>query len=133
MPYTSLMLLERQKRENLSFHGSRCNACHFVFFPKARVCPQCGRKDNSQDHKLSRKGVVFTYTREHLYPVPEVPMIMAVVDLDEGGRFFTHLTDCEPEEVHVGMRVELTFRMFHEGGGFYNYSWKCRPVPEERL
>jgi hydroxymethylglutaryl-CoA synthase len=128
MPYTSLMLLDRQKKENLSFHGNRCIGCGFIAFPKSRVCPNCGEKDNFEDHKLSRRGTIFTYTKEHLYPVPEKPMVMAVIDLEGGGRFFTHVTDCNPDEVSVGMPVELTFRMFHESGGFYNYSWKCRPV-----
>jgi len=26
------------------------------------------------------------------------------------------------------MPVELTFRRFHQGDGFYNYFWKLRPT-----
>jgi uncharacterized OB-fold protein len=131
MPYTSLMLLERQKKEILSFHGSKCKRCGWVFFPKGRVCPNCGVKDDFEDKKLSKRGKIFTYTKEYLYPVPDLPMVMAVIDLEEGGRFFTQMTDGNPEEVYVGMPVELTFRLFHESGGFFNYAWKCRPVPKE--
>ena len=103
MPYTSFMLLERQKKENLSFHGNKCKECDWVFFPKSRVCPKCGSKDNSKDIKLSRKGTVFTYTKEYIYPVPDVPMVMAVIDLEGGGRFFSHLTDCDPNDVKIGI------------------------------
>ena len=131
MPYTSFMLLERQKKENLSFHGNKCEECDWVFFPKSRSCPKCGSLDNAKDIKLSKRGTVFTFTKEYIYPVPDVPMVMAVIDLDGGGRFFSHLTDCNHKQVEIGMPVELTFRMFHESDGFYNYSWKCRPTRQE--
>ncbi len=49
MPYTSFMLLERQKGENLRFHGNKCKQCDWVFFPKSRVCPECGAKDDFED------------------------------------------------------------------------------------
>ncbi|MBW1713067.1 MAG: Zn-ribbon domain-containing OB-fold protein [Deltaproteobacteria bacterium] len=131
MPYTSFMLLDRQKRENLNFHGNKCKSCGWVFFPKSRVCPECGAKDDFEDIALARKGKVFTYTKEYLYPVPETPMVMAVIDLDGGGRFFTHITDCDPDQIAIGLPVELTLRMFHKSDGFYNYSWKGRPATQE--
>jgi uncharacterized OB-fold protein len=40
------------------------------------------------------------------------------------------MTDVEASEVKVGMKVEMTFRRLHEGGGFHNYCWKCRPARE---
>ena len=132
MPYTSFMLLERQKGENLRFHGNKCKRCNWVFFPKSRVCPECGAKDDFEDFKLSKQGKVFTFTKENLYPVSDVPMVMAVIDLEGGGRFFTHVTDCDTDKVEIGMPVELTFRLFHESDGFYNYSWKCRPIMEDQ-
>jgi len=47
-----------------------------------------------------------------------------------GGRVMLDMTEIEkPEEnVKIDMPVELTFRLMHEGGGFRNYYWKCRPV-----
>jgi uncharacterized OB-fold protein len=55
---------------------------------------------------------------------------MAVIDLDGGGRYLSQMTDVEASEVKVGMKVEMTFRRLHEGGGFHNYCWKCRPARE---
>jgi len=30
--------------------------------------------------------------------------------------------------IKIGMPVEMTFRRIYEGGGMYNYFWKCRPI-----
>jgi hydroxymethylglutaryl-CoA synthase len=38
------------------------------------------------------------------------------------------LTDAAPDEVTIGMRIEMTFRRLVTAGGVYNYFWKARPV-----
>jgi uncharacterized OB-fold protein len=53
---------------------------------------------------------------------------MVSVDLEGGGRLYTQMTDTDPKTVKIGMKVEMVFRKLHEGGGFYNYFWKFRPV-----
>ncbi|MCZ7530118.1 MAG: hypothetical protein M5U31_07090 [Acidimicrobiia bacterium] len=50
-----------------------------------------------------------------------------MIDLEGGGRIFLDVTDCQPDDVHPGLDVELTFRRIHGGGGYNNYYWKCRP------
>ena len=85
-------------------------------------------KDNFDDYKLPKRGIVFNYTKDHLIPGPIVPTVMVVVDLEGGGRFYSQLTDAGADEVRMGMEVEFTYRRFHEGGHMYNYFWKCRPV-----
>lgn len=133
MPFTSTALLWREYKQNLKLYGSKCNACSFVQYPQRRVCLNCSTKDEMEDFKLSKHGRVFTYTVEHLFPSVDPPLVMAVVDLEGGGRIYLQMTDCYPEVVKVGMLVELTFRILHESGGFYNYYWKCRPIPESSI
>jgi len=53
-------------------------------------------------------------------------MVAVVVDLDGGGRFRCELADAGPDEVAIGMRVELTFRRLLTAGGVHNYFWKVR-------
>jgi len=35
--------------------------------------------------------------------------VLAYVELDEGPRLLTNIEGCEPEDVHIGMRVEVQF------------------------
>jgi uncharacterized OB-fold protein len=81
-----------------------------------------------EEIKLSRRGKVYTFTRDHVFLTPDPPQVMAVVDLEEGGRFYGQMTDCDPKEVKIDLPVELTFRKLHEGRGFNNYFWKSMPI-----
>lgn len=118
----------KELKQNVRLYGSRCQACGLVQYPQARVCLACGARDQMVDHKLARRGTIFTYTLDNLAPVPEHPLAMAVVDLDGGGRLYLQMTDVADGEVQVGAPVELTFRRLHEAAGNRNYFWKARPV-----
>jgi 3-hydroxy-3-methylglutaryl CoA synthase/uncharacterized OB-fold protein len=74
------------------------------------------------------QGTVATYTIDRLVYSPSPPVMFAVVDFDGGGRLPVELTDADPEEVAVGMRVEPTFRRLSTADGIHNYFWKARPV-----
>ena len=126
--FTGLPVLAREERQDLRLYGQRCTACAAVQYPRRHVCWQCGGKDLGE-HRLSRRGRVFTFTRDHLVPTPDPPTVMVAADLDGGGRFYTQMTDCDPESVGIGTPVELCFRRFHEGGDLVNYFWKFRPAP----
>ena len=73
-------------------------------------------------------GTVATYTVDRLAFSPAPPVVAAVIDFDGGGRFSCELTDCTPDKVAVGTRVELTFRRMYTAQGVHNYFWKARPV-----
>lgn len=128
--FASQIQASREAPVSLRFHGKRCQACGTINTLSLRVCPKCETRDRFDDVHLAKKGVVNTYTQEHYYPTPEPPVTMAVIDLDGGGRYLSQMTDVEASEVKVGMKVEMTFRRLHEGGGFHNYCWKCRPIRE---
>jgi uncharacterized OB-fold protein len=94
----------------------------------ARVCIGCRARDRLVEHKLGHRGTVFTYTVDHLVASLELPVPMAVIDLDGGGRLYLQVTDATPDEVRIGAPMELCFRRLHEGGGNYNYFWKAKPA-----
>src|SRR6266436_4803664 len=122
------MIEWKELKQDMRLYGSRCEACGLVQYPQARVCIGCQARDRMQDHKLGKRGSVFTFTIDNLAPVPEHPMPMAVIDLDGGGRVYLQVTDAAEGEVKVGAPVELTFRRLHEAGGNRNYFWKARPA-----
>jgi 3-hydroxy-3-methylglutaryl CoA synthase/uncharacterized OB-fold protein len=125
--FASAPALVREERQNLRLWAQRCEACGTVAYPRRHLCGQCG-SSRLREHKLARRGRVFTFTRDHLVPTPDPPTVMAVVDLEGGGRFYAQVTDCDPGAVAVDMPVELTFRRLHEGEGYPVYFWKFRPV-----
>ncbi len=109
-------------------HGVKCNRCGLVRFPIDRVCARCKSRDDSVELRLARRGRVFSFMHDHLYPSVETPTTLAIVDLDGGGRVFLQMTDRLTDEVAVDLEVELTFRKIHAGSDINNYFWKCRPV-----
>ena len=126
-PVTS-MTEWKELKQNVRLYGSRCESCGLVQYPQARVCLGCRSRDRMADHKLGKRGSIFTFTIDNLAPVPEHPLPMAVVDLEGGGRLYLQVTDAADGEVKVGTPVELTFRRLHEAGGNRYYFWKARPL-----
>jgi len=130
-PKTSSIFASQEVAQDIRLYGSACKKCGTVQYPRAQVCISCRAKGDLVDVRLSRKGKVFTFTKDYLFASVDPPQVMAVVDLEKGGRLYLQMTDCDHQSVAVGMPVELCFRKFHEGGGFHNYFWKCRPVRGE--
>jgi 3-hydroxy-3-methylglutaryl CoA synthase len=129
-PFSSLTMMWRERKQNLALYGVRCTKCATIFFPARRICPKCEAKDSFEPHKLNRRGRLVTFSKDRLYPGPEAPTVMAVIDLDGGGRLFTQMTDVDPETIRVGMEVELTLRKFHESKGYSHYFWKGKPLEQ---
>jgi len=124
--FTSLPAMVREERQNLRLYGQKCADCGAVSYPRRHLCWKCSSR-NLTDYKLSRRGKVFTFTKDHLVPNPDPPTVMVSADLEGGGRFYTQLADCDPASVTFDMPVELTFRRIHEGEELVNYFWKFRP------
>ena len=129
-PWTSPVVLWREEKDNWRRIAKKCNRCGAIQYPVRRVCWKCKAKDDMSDYRLADTGTVYTFAKDHLVPNPHPPTIMVSADIDEGGRFYAQLTDCDPEKVGVGMKVQFTLRRLHFGGGFYHYFWKFRPMEE---
>lgn len=89
----------------------RCESCTRWVHPPTGLCPDCTGPLVAEE--VSGRGSVFTFTvNRHPYnPEVPVPYVIAIVELDEqpGLRFTTNVVGCEPEAVHIGMPVEVTF------------------------
>jgi len=119
--------LWRNIPQMLSFHASKCNNCGTIHFPIQRICSVCHSRDNFIEVRLSEKrGKVFTYTVDHLVPSPNPPTIRAVIDCDDA-RVTCLMTDCETEDLKIGMPVQMTFRKLEVTEGVRKYLWKCKP------
>jgi uncharacterized OB-fold protein len=60
----------------------------------------------------SGQGSVFSFVVHRHPPVPgrELPIVIALVDLDEGVRMVGEVVDVPPEEIDIGMRLRVDFR-----------------------
>ncbi|HEY5854765.1 MAG TPA: OB-fold domain-containing protein [Aldersonia sp.] len=83
--------------------GSRCSKCSFVHLPPARVCKDCGAVDGMAPEALAGlPGTVATYTVDRLAFSPAPPVVDAVVDFDDGGRYTFEVADADPAALAVG-------------------------------
>jgi 3-hydroxy-3-methylglutaryl CoA synthase len=111
------------------FNASQCRSCGFRHLPPTRVCLRCKAVDQMDPERLADvEGTVATFTIDYLAFSLSPPTVGVVVDFDGGGRFRCELTDCDPDTVRIGTRVQLTFRRFYTAEGMHNYFWKARPV-----
>ncbi len=125
----SLSALWRETDQNLRLYGAKCNACGYLQYPPQRVCTRCSAKDNFTKVRLSdKRAKVFTYSMDYLAGTVDVPLVVAVINLDDGGRMLTMMTDRELEEVKIDMPVEMSFRKLRNVGGVHNYYWKTIPI-----
>jgi hydroxymethylglutaryl-CoA synthase len=114
------------------FIAARCTQCGTRSLPPDRVCRSCHSIDQTVPEPLADvAGTTATYTVDHLAFTPNPPVLVVVVDYDGGGRLRCQLTDAAPDEVAIGLRVEMTFRRLITTDGVHNYFWKARPVRDE--
>lgn len=96
-------------RHELRFQ--RCTGCEqFRHIPR-EVCPRCGSTEWTWEPS-SGKGTVFTWTTTHrsLHPAwVETPFAQVVVELEEGPRVMTSLVDSTPDELRIGMPVQVVY------------------------
>jgi len=125
-PYSSLPLVAREEEQDVALSGSECVRCGRFTYPMRRLCERCGGRE-LRPRALGRRGVVVTFTEDHIVPNPEPPTVMAVADMEGGGRFYAQLS-APPGLVATGLRVELMLRRLHDAGGWPHYFWKMRPA-----
>lgn len=127
----------RRYRERYNLIGTRCEVCGRTYFPSRKICPHCRRDGKPVTVKFSGRGKVFTYT---VIRTPSddfriyAPYVMGIVQLEEGPKVTSQITDCSPEDVHIGMPVEACFRKLTSQGkeGIICYGFKFRPIDGAR-
>ena len=119
----------RSTEWKFGFVGSRDRTTGIVHLPPQRVGIYGGAVDDMEPApEADTLATVATYTVDRLIYSESPPVIFAVLDFDGGGRFPCQLTDCDVDDVEVGIRVEMTFRRLFTADGIHNYFWKARPI-----
>ncbi len=87
-----------------------CEACSLSFFTPQFACPRCQSTEWAYVPSSGR-GQVYSHTTVHRPPTPAftAPYVLADVDVEEGWHLLTWIVGCEPDEVHIGMQVQVDF------------------------
>jgi hydroxymethylglutaryl-CoA synthase len=129
-PRTSLPAMWRDRNWVYRCHGHKCQQCGKVQFPFQKRCMYCQAEGKYLEEVplADRKGVLATFSMDERAAIVDPPNVLAAVNLNDGGRIFSQMTDRDVNLVKVGMPMEMTFRRIHDALGVHNYFWKCRPV-----
>ena len=90
----------------------RCQDCGYWIHPPAPICPECHSKD-VQPEAVSGRATLHTFTINHQPWIPgfDPPYVIAIVELpeQEGLRLTTNVIGIAPDDVAIGMELQVTF------------------------
>jgi uncharacterized OB-fold protein len=92
----------------------RCNACGEQFFPPTPRCWSCGSYDMGY-RVASGRGTLYSFAVPH-YPQANgfrYPVLVGLVELDEGTRLVSNIVGCARDDLRVGMPLELCWLDSH--------------------
>ena len=94
-----------------------CRACGRRQHHPRSLCLTCGRTDQLSWDRASGEATIDTWTVVHRPPSPDVeaPYVVARVRLAEGLVLLTNLVDVAPDELAVGLAVQLGWRALPDG------------------
>ena len=100
--------------------GSRCAACERHLFPAQETCTYCG-SDSTEPVALSASATLWGWTAVTNAPPGydgPVPYGFGVVELPEGIRIVTPLTEADPSRLSFGQPMALEV----DGRGMYSFA-----------
>jgi len=94
----------------------RCLDCKSYVWTPRPACYECG-SEGLEWTELSGKGTVYSFTviRQVVGRAaskafePDVPYVVAWVDLEEGPRMIANVIGCSAEDVKIGLKVAVQF------------------------
>src|SRR5262245_44305578 len=102
----------------------KCDACGAFRWTPQVLCRVCYAPEYTWTETGGR-GTVYSFTIVHQPQTPafreELPILIAIVELAEGPLMLTNLVGCAPEDVVVGMPVEVAFERATEEITLYKF------------
>ncbi len=98
----------------------RCDDCGYILHPPSPRCPRCLSKNLSITVVSGRATVhAFTVNWQAWYPNLDPPYVVAIVVIDEQDdvRLTTNIVGCPPDDVRIGMPVQVTFEEYPDRDG----------------
>ncbi len=119
----------REIPQRYRLEAGKCAGCGYLAFPPRLVCPECGSREFEQS-ALDPAGTIVTFTILQVAAdefATQIPLPIAIIETDNGGRLTAQVVDCSPDEVAIGKRVRLMFRRIQSEGhaGIHQYGYKA--------
>jgi uncharacterized OB-fold protein len=94
----------------------KCKSCQTLRHPPRPMCGDC-HSTEWEAVESSGKGTIcsFTILTHPKFPGFDYPLIIILVDLEEGTRLTSQLVGCEPEEADFGLPVEMVIQEDPDG------------------
>jgi uncharacterized OB-fold protein len=93
----------------------RCADCRTWIHPPQPICPNCLGRSLAPEAASGQATVhTFTVNWQPWLPNFDPPYVIAIVALpeQEGLRLTTNIVGCDPDEVTIGMPVQVTFEEY---------------------
>lgn len=86
----------------------RCDGCGALQHPPGVRCPVCGSMQLGWT-VASGRGTLYSWAVPHHPQVPafDYPFVVGLVELEEGTRLVSNITDVEPADLRIGMPLEV--------------------------
>ena len=93
----------------------RCASCGTLRHPPRPSCAKC-RSFDWDTLEASGRGTIFSFVVNHYPQVPafDYPLVVALVELEEGTRLVANVAGITPETAAIGMAVEVGFEDFDD-------------------
>ncbi|MBS7700315.1 MULTISPECIES: Zn-ribbon domain-containing OB-fold protein [unclassified Chelatococcus] len=87
----------------------RCDDCGTYAYYPVYVCPECASRALTWT-SVSGAGTVHTFTvaARSSFDI-EGPLVVALIELDEGAMMVSNIITSAPENVHIGMPVRVRY------------------------
>lgn len=88
----------------------RCADCGTYAYYPVYICPECASR-KLEWTRVSGRGTVHTYTvaERSMFEDIEGPVVVALIELEEGAMMTSNIKTDDPYGVHIGMPVKLAY------------------------
>jgi uncharacterized OB-fold protein len=134
---TALSAAWRANELTMGFSAGHCSSCGTIQFPLSRICvnPKCNLINSQKSHRLADDlARVRSFTCDWLTFKPSPPFLFGHVEFEHGARAMMEFTDCEPDELAVGVPLKMLFRIkdVDPNRGFRRYFWKATILRQDQ-
>ncbi|MCX8170072.1 MAG: Zn-ribbon domain-containing OB-fold protein [Candidatus Methanomethyliaceae archaeon] len=121
----------REMPYRIRLEARKCKLCNYVNYPPRTKCYKCGASE-FEKYYLPQRGILLSFSIIRNPPTgfeKTTPYVIGLVELEDGTKLLTQITDVDIDEIKIGMELEQVFRRISEDGdsGIIQYGIKFRP------